>query len=265
MPLMMGDWTMGTRGMKAQVKGVYIDLLIHQYDNGFIPSDMEELSLIVPEVGLVWDKLSVKFELFEPGKLRNDKLERVRAFWEKQGANGSKGGRPPKEKPKQNPNNNPNTNHHNDLDNEYDLNDELVKEGVQGKPSGFDDDTRVLMAKKIMADFGFNEIRNPDKLRDAFQFVNLLNHTGRLQYFAGQYNFYFEFKRVSGQEKHKIGTFMGTASEKYEDGGWNAANWEEKLKEHNGKQSTTGTRAGREQSVADYKAAAERVLAGGQP
>lgn len=120
MPLMMGDWIMGTRGMRADVKGVYIGLLIHQYDEGFIPDDLETLSLIEPEVGKVWVLLKDKFPPAGPGQLKNLKLEEVRAFWDKQGQNGKKGGRPKKTKPKQNPNHNPkanpNNNHHNDLD-----------------------------------------------------------------------------------------------------------------------------------------------------
>lgn len=123
MPLMMGDWIRGTRGMKAGVKGVYIGLLIHQYDEGFIPSDLETLALIEPEVGSVWVSLVSKFPEFEPGKRRNPKLEEVRAFWSKQAENGSKGGRPkietqtePKHEPKFNPNTNPKPNHHIDLD-----------------------------------------------------------------------------------------------------------------------------------------------------
>ena len=94
MPLMMGDWIRGTQGMRAEVKGVYIGLLIHQYDHGFLPSDLETLCLIEPEVGKVWDKLKCKFEEFEAGKLRNKKLEEVRNFWNKQRNNGKKGGKP---------------------------------------------------------------------------------------------------------------------------------------------------------------------------
>lgn len=129
MPLMMGDWIRGTRGMKAEVKGVYIGLLIHQYDEGFIPSDLETLSLIEPEVGKVWVSIKHKFMEISPGRLQNKKLEEVRAFWNKQGKNGKKGGRPKKEKPKLNPNSNPKTNpNHNlhyDLDIDYDIEERL--------------------------------------------------------------------------------------------------------------------------------------------
>jgi uncharacterized protein YdaU (DUF1376 family) len=120
MPLMIGDWVKGTRGMRAEVKGVYIDLLLYQWDNGFIPSDMDELTLINPEVVKVWDKLKSKFVDDGAGRLRNIKNDEVKAFWSKQAKNGSKGGRPkninPDNNPNQNPNDNPNTNHHIDID-----------------------------------------------------------------------------------------------------------------------------------------------------
>lgn len=97
MPLMVGDWLKGTRGMKAEVRGVYISLLLYQWDNGYIPSDWEELCLIDPELPKVWDKLKSKFPEIEPGKLQNKKNKEVKEFWAKQASNGSKGGRPKKE------------------------------------------------------------------------------------------------------------------------------------------------------------------------
>lgn len=127
MPLMMGDWLRGTRGMRAEVRGVYINLLIHQYDHGYIPSDMETLSLIDPEVGKVWVLLKDKFFEFAPGKLQNKKLEDVRSFWSKQRKNGELGGRPKKDKPKRNPNSNPEPNPNSNLHNDIDYDNELKK------------------------------------------------------------------------------------------------------------------------------------------
>lgn len=123
MPLMIGDWLKGTRGMRAEVRGVYINLLLYQWDNGFIPSDMEELCFIDPELPKVWVKLKDKFIEVSPGKLQNKKNEEVRAFWQKQSKNGKKGGRPRNEKPDINPNNNPKDNPNNNL--HYDLDIEL--------------------------------------------------------------------------------------------------------------------------------------------
>lgn len=134
MPLMMGDWLRGTRGMRAEVRGVYINLLIHQFDHGYLPSDMETLSLIDPEVSKVWVSLKDKFLEVEPGKLQNKKLEEVRSFWEKQGSNGKKGGRPKKDNPNSNPKPNPSDipkpNLHNDLDLDNELSLKNKKEPV---------------------------------------------------------------------------------------------------------------------------------------
>lgn len=129
MPLVIGDWLKGTLGMKAEVRGVYISLLLYQWDNGFIPSDLETLSLIDQEVGKVWVMLKDKFVELSPGKLHNVKNDEVKAFWSKQRKNGITGGRPKKENPNRIPNNNPkanpNHNHHNDLDNDLDLEERL--------------------------------------------------------------------------------------------------------------------------------------------
>ena len=61
MPLMIGDWLKGTRGMRAEVRGVYINLLLFQWDNGFIPASMDDLAFIDPEVGKVWVSIKSKF------------------------------------------------------------------------------------------------------------------------------------------------------------------------------------------------------------
>ena len=99
--------------------------MIYQYDTGYIPSDLETLSLIEPQVGSVWVSLKDKFEEVSPGKLQNRKLEEVRAFWSKQAKNGEKGGRPQNKEPKPNPNHNPNhnpkENHHTDIDLDTDI------------------------------------------------------------------------------------------------------------------------------------------------
>lgn len=134
MPLVHGDWLKGTQGMKAEVRGVYINLLLYQWNEGFIPSDWDDLCSIDPEVVKVWDKLQKKFIQVAPGQLQNAHLEEIREFWKKQKKNGKKGGRPkninPEVNPTTNPNNNPNSNLHNDLDidNESDLKN---KEGAE--------------------------------------------------------------------------------------------------------------------------------------
>lgn len=136
MPLMVGDWLKGTRGMRADVKGVYLGLLLHQWDHGFIPSDIYDLELIEPEVHKVWVSLKDKFKEVSPGKLQNEKLEEVRAFFQKQRKNGKSGGRPKNENPKQNPNGNPNTNPKPNLHNELDLEYESENDSDEGGGPG---------------------------------------------------------------------------------------------------------------------------------
>jgi uncharacterized protein YdaU (DUF1376 family) len=174
MPLMMGDWIRGTRGMTAKVKGVYIGLLIHQYDNGFLPADMDVLTLIEPEVGSVWVSLKDKFLEFEPGKLRNTKLEEVRAFWNKQRNNGEKGGRPRKENPNDNPKPNPKDNHHTDLDLSIDIKlkeslDEIFISGQRPKWKHIDFEMELQsFCDKVRGDWRSYEQRDTGGIKTAF-------------------------------------------------------------------------------------------------
>jgi hypothetical protein len=59
------DWVMGTAEMMPEEKGVYIDLLVHQHQNGSIPSDIKRLSRIVrlseETFNLIWKNISNKF------------------------------------------------------------------------------------------------------------------------------------------------------------------------------------------------------------
>ncbi len=173
MPLMMGDWIRGTRAMRAQVKGVYIGLLIHQYDNGFLPADIDTLSLIEPEVGSVWVLLKDKFTEVSPGMLQNEKLEEVRNFWNKQANNGKKGGRPKTQNPKPNPNENPKHNHHNDLD--YSFNNEIAKilnkkyeAGPERGMQGIGQDVDSLIIQMRTSKMNSDQIMNQAKSMRSF-------------------------------------------------------------------------------------------------
>lgn len=204
MPLMMGDWIRGTRGMKAEVKGVYIGLLIHQYDQGFLPTDYDELCLIEPELPKVWDKLKEKFPEVEEGKLRNEKLENVRNFWSKQKTNGSKGGRP--KKPKQNPDNNPNGkpkhNHHNYLDLDYDI--ELkTNKGVEV----FEALCKAFKVTDMM----------PQKIERIKRYVAIREQRNEIEYFDKKCGEYFKFK--NGSFLHNLENFLG--DESLMNGAWN--------------------------------------------
>jgi uncharacterized protein YdaU (DUF1376 family) len=159
MPLMMGDWLQGTRGMKAEVKGVYLGLLIYQYDNGFLPSDYEELCLIEPELPKVWDKIKHKFKEVDQGKLQNDKCEEVRDFFNKKQANGSKGGRP--KKPKQEPNTKPKQEPNIKASDEYEYEYEPDNDSVD---DAFEESENLLTDQEKLAGLRFHDDSQWEKL-----------------------------------------------------------------------------------------------------
>jgi uncharacterized protein YdaU (DUF1376 family) len=58
--------------------GAYMRLLIHQWDKGFIPSDMKRLNKIADSAEQNWPLLSEKFPAGADGKFRNIRLEEIR-------------------------------------------------------------------------------------------------------------------------------------------------------------------------------------------
>jgi uncharacterized protein YdaU (DUF1376 family) len=151
MPFYVGDWTIGTRTMTAQEKGVYIDLLAYEWDNGFIPKDLKRLEKINNEISEVWTELSYKFEEIESGKLTNSKLEGVRenhaSFINKQSENGKKGGRPKTQnKPKINPTQKPNLNPKETLQTESEYDNESDNED-----EGFEESEKLLTDQEKLA------------------------------------------------------------------------------------------------------------------
>lgn len=75
------DWIQGTAQMMPEEKGVYIDLLCHQHQDGKIPADTKRLSRMVglPELEFlpIWNVLKKKFSSDGNGHLVNHKLTTV--------------------------------------------------------------------------------------------------------------------------------------------------------------------------------------------
>lgn len=90
------DWLVDTMGMTYEEKGIYIDLLCLQHQNGHLPKRQVEG---IPEA------VKEKFKEDEEGLFYNPRMDREkekrRAFTESRKVNGKKGGRPPK-KPSEN-------------------------------------------------------------------------------------------------------------------------------------------------------------------
>lgn len=102
------------------------------------------------------------------------------------------------------------------------------------------------LSKDVCDFFGINEVKNFRSYALFTQFMTVLNNSNQLDYFRDQFKAYKEYKVLNNAEKfkHSFDNFIGHQDQKFEDGAWNAGNWEIKLqdsiksnKKSNGKQS----------------------------
>lgn len=100
LPLYYQRLLTSTNGWKDDEFGAYVRLLIHQFENGFIPSEMDRITIIAPSARKNWGRLSPKFLDIGEGKLVNEFMESVREIQNKKSwantENGKLGGRPRK-------------------------------------------------------------------------------------------------------------------------------------------------------------------------
>lgn len=89
----------------------------------------------------------------------------------------------------------------------------------------------------ILNFFGFTVNQNFDKARAVNEFVFSLKNSGRLDFFRKQFADYKEFKNLSGGYTHGFYKFLGEQSDLFENGAWNAENWEFRLNEEKEKSS----------------------------
>lgn len=75
------DWLQGTADMMPEEKGVYIDLLCHQHQDGSLPTDtrrLARLSGMSEDAFLpIWETLRQKFKPTNGNRLVNPKLSKV--------------------------------------------------------------------------------------------------------------------------------------------------------------------------------------------
>jgi len=78
-------WLIATKGMKADCKGWYLNLILYQYKKGFLPDDIEELANYADvrvseyeKFTQMWSQvLSQKFTKTENGTLKNDFADQI--------------------------------------------------------------------------------------------------------------------------------------------------------------------------------------------
>lgn len=100
----------GTDSFTVAEVGGYILLLCYQWRYGFVPGDNPKrlapiMHCTASTANAIWQSIGRKFVKDDDGLWRNHRLEEARAdterFIARQKANGSLGGRPPKEKPQE--------------------------------------------------------------------------------------------------------------------------------------------------------------------
>jgi uncharacterized protein YdaU (DUF1376 family) len=147
-PLYVQNWMIGTMKMTAEEKGGYLNLLIHQWDKGFIPAENSELEEISGVKSKKLLKILTKFQKTENGTLQNRRLEEVRAEvaakFTRNRSNGAKGGRPSAKKIDEN--NNPSVNSGYPTANPEETQTEPNKNKSKSKSKSKIDNTIVLSA-----------------------------------------------------------------------------------------------------------------------
>lgn len=81
----IADWLTSTKEMKADERGWYLNLILHQYDKGSLPNDIEELANLADvrfsEYDLFKQKwqqvLKQKFSINESNRLENPKAKEI--------------------------------------------------------------------------------------------------------------------------------------------------------------------------------------------
>jgi uncharacterized protein YdaU (DUF1376 family) len=75
------DWLQGTAKLMPEEKGVFIDLLAHQHQDGDLPTDTKRLAKMVGiserDFLQIWEVIKDKFELNSCNRLVNQKLTKV--------------------------------------------------------------------------------------------------------------------------------------------------------------------------------------------
>ena len=81
----ISDWLTATKGMRADTKGWYLNLILFQFDMGDLPNDIEELANLCDvrfseyeTFKQVWEQvLKQKFKQNENGRLENDRASEI--------------------------------------------------------------------------------------------------------------------------------------------------------------------------------------------
>lgn len=201
-----GDWLGGTLGMTFEEKGAYMELLMMQFTRGHMTEHM-----IAQCVGQLWVKLQDKFSQDDNGLWFNGRLDEEKEKRKnyvdsrKNNKKGSNQHTKPKSK---------NGGHMNDHMENVNVNEITIEDEVN----------LVNAAKKILTDFGFNEISGMNKLRQIKEALNHIFTTGRIEYFMEQYENYMVYKKQKKERVHGLEKFFDFDNQ-FENPGWDSNTW----------------------------------------
>lgn len=91
------------------------------------------------------------------------------------------------------------------------------------------DNEKALIFEAIKLKFGFQEQKFINHWRTINAFIEKLFADGLVEHFKEQFENYFKYKDLAKEKEHNFTGFLGTPAMRFENSGWNAENWGEKI------------------------------------
>lgn len=276
MLFIIDKWLVATKEMTADCRGWYLNLILHQYDKGDLPSDIEELANLadvrfseyVRFQQVFQQVLQHKFKQKENGRLANDFANEIlksrELFKSKRSDAGKMSSILKKARTICNDEEflrmvkvgfdvNVDVTHVKDLlqhmfqlykdrdrnkDRDKPLRRRTEEEEIPEKPKMNQDTEQVFEA--LQEKFGIGEYKNITLFKELHSFCMVLQSKKQIPHFIEQFKAYQTYKAKAQEKTHNFKGFIGTIENGFEDGGWCADNWEHKLNnfKDNGKQAT---------------------------
>ncbi len=214
------DFLNGVSDLTMEERGQYITLLCLQHQKGELTEKTIRLC-----IGSVSVDVLQKFTKNEIGNYFNERLkveiEKRELFAESRRKNGARGGRPTLKKEKD-------KSIHKPLADPLGYPTNNLMEDVNENEDVIEIKDEKIKIGAICEFFGFSELLHAQNYFETSHFVECLTNRKLITHFYNQFKYYKLVKTESGF-KHNFKNFIGSAEKFYEDGAWNAENWEMKV------------------------------------
>lgn len=276
MLFIIDKWLVATKEMTADCRGWYLNLILHQYDKGDLPNDIEELANLADvrfseylRFQQVFQQvLQHKFKLKDNGRLANDfanEILKSRELFKSKRSDAGKMSSILKKariicadeeflkQVKIGFDINVDSTHVSDLlqhmfqlykdrDRNKDI-DKPLRRRVEGDKGlekiKMESDTEQVF-EALQEKFGIGEYKNITLFKELHCFCMVLQSKQQIPHFIEQFKAYQTYKAKAQEKTHNFKGFIGTIENSFEDGGWCADNWVHRLNNYkdNGKQTT---------------------------